>query len=172
MSNHKIAHESEDDTQPLHCPFCGSGQTVGGSDGSIHCDWCQRSFTVRMQPNYPAMPQQPGMQNAGAPPIPDGSQLAGETPMPPDAGMDPSGQPGADMGQGQQPDANAAEGDTGSQGSPDLPYGVPPEVRNLSFSTKAGATLQFDDYLDHLAIQFADPVQRARVIATIRARRE
>jgi len=79
----KLAHESPDDTVAAHCCFCGSGQLVGLSDGSIECGYCQRVFTVRIQPTFAAMPQT-------------------TTGLPPDPGvMAPPGPPGAPAGQQQ-----------------------------------------------------------------------
>lgn len=54
---HHRAHDSDDETVILHCPQCGSGQVVGGSDGSVNCEYCHRTWSIRLQPAYPAMPQ-------------------------------------------------------------------------------------------------------------------
>lgn len=93
----KVAHESPDDTMASHCCFCGSGQLVGLSDGSIECGYCQRSFTVRIQPSFPSMPQ----TTTGLPPDP-GAAMMGQPPagaLPPGA---PSGPPAGRQGAPQQ----------------------------------------------------------------------
>jgi hypothetical protein len=91
----KVAHESADGVTAAHCPFCGSGQLVGLSDGSIECGYCQSSFTVRLQPTFPAMPQtltglpqDPGMM---ASPGMEGPPPPGA--LPPGAGPDPMADP-------------------------------------------------------------------------------
>ena len=51
------AHESADDSVLSHCPWDGSGQLMGSPDGTVSCGFCGRSFTVRLQPAFPAIPQ-------------------------------------------------------------------------------------------------------------------
>lgn len=52
-----VAHGGGEDETLSHCPRCGSGQIVGGADGTISCGFCDFYFTVQSQPRYPAMPQ-------------------------------------------------------------------------------------------------------------------
>ena len=40
-----------------NCPFCGSGDQVGRSDGSAECRFCKQVYTVQVQPPMPAQPQ-------------------------------------------------------------------------------------------------------------------
>ena len=35
----KVAHQSGDGVTIYHCPFCGSGQVIAGSDGTVSCDF-------------------------------------------------------------------------------------------------------------------------------------
>jgi len=70
-----------------HCPFCGSGQITGRSDGGIDCAFCGQSYIVRVQPAFSGMPQAPGM---GAP-----------TDVGPDMGA--MGPPGMEEGGGMPP---------------------------------------------------------------------
>ncbi len=53
----KTAHDSGDGATIYHCPFCGGGQVVAGSDGSVECGYCHTLFTVQVQPEHAAMPQ-------------------------------------------------------------------------------------------------------------------
>lgn len=53
----KVAHDSGDPEVVFHCPFCGSGQVIARSDGTIECGFCKAAFTVQVQPRYPAFPQ-------------------------------------------------------------------------------------------------------------------
>jgi hypothetical protein len=105
----RVAHDPGDPMITSHCPFCGSGQISGRSDGLIECGFCGMAYIVRVQPAFAGMPQQPGM---GAPTDtgpelldpamvgPDGMPLGGdpmEDPMaegelPPDAGMEEDGE--------------------------------------------------------------------------------
>lgn len=87
-SNRKTAHVSGNQIDCFHCCFCGSGDIVARSDGSIECGYCNSAFTVTVSPMYPAFPMSMGGQPYPWPGRPDG-------------GMDP-----AMMG-----DPNAAGGD-------------------------------------------------------------
>jgi hypothetical protein len=55
----RIAHDPGDPQITSHCPFCGSGQVTGRSDGTIDCAFCGMNYIVRVQPAFPGMPQQP-----------------------------------------------------------------------------------------------------------------
>lgn len=61
----KTAHDPGDPIITSHCPFCGSGQVVGRSDGTIECGFCGMNYIVRVQPAFPGMPQ--GPMGTGAP---------------------------------------------------------------------------------------------------------
>lgn len=89
----RLAHDPGDPLITSHCPFCGSGQVVGRSDGTIECDFCGQNYIVRVQPAFPGMPQMPGPGGAASDIGPDGGVL------PPDA-IGPDGLPvgGADPG--------------------------------------------------------------------------
>lgn len=125
-----IAHESGDGITIAHCPFCGSGQVVGRSDGNAECQFCNQSFMVRVQPMFSAFPQSvdgmpvqiPGMP----PPSPAGMDPGMDPNADPDAdpgadpGMDPAGggqfPPGADSGGGNATGGNPFGG-SGPPGS-------------------------------------------------------
>lgn len=121
----RVAHDSGDGEEILHCPFCGAGQVIGRSDNSAECEFCGQCFTVQVQPRYPGFPQSvngmpvpiPGMpgQPGGAPGVPPGGGgLPGEEGAPV-----PGGGPGD---QGEQP-GGPAEDDGGADddGSDDKP---------------------------------------------------
>src|SRR6059058_5705256 len=52
-----IAHDSGDGETIYHCPFCCSGDVVGGQDGTVSCGFCKKAFTVQVQPKFKNMPQ-------------------------------------------------------------------------------------------------------------------
>jgi hypothetical protein len=94
----KVAHDPGDPVLCSHCPFCGSGQITGRSDGGIDCAFCGQSFIVRVQPAFPGMPQAPGM---GAP-----------TDVGPDMGaMPPPGMEGGMPGEEMPPGMEGGEGE-------------------------------------------------------------
>ena len=79
-----VAHDSGDNAIINHCPFCGSGAVLGGSDGSVSCDFCHSSFTVQVQPAHPFMPQTVDGQ-----PVPPAG-MPGEEPTEMSAPLDPA----------------------------------------------------------------------------------
>lgn len=85
----RLAHDPGDPLITSHCPFCGSGQVIGRSDGTIECDFCGQNYIVRVQPAFPGMPQAP--QGPGAPSDigPDGGVMPPDA-LPPDAGIPPA----------------------------------------------------------------------------------
>jgi len=89
----KLAHDPGDPLITSHCPFCGSGQVIGRSDGTIECEFCGQNYIVRVQPAFPGSPQMPGEGGAPSDIGPDGGVL------PPDA-LGPDGLP---MGGGPMP---------------------------------------------------------------------
>lgn len=53
-----FAHQPvEGDDTIWHCPWCGSGQIIARSDGTVQCNFCSRVFTVSLQPEHAEMPQ-------------------------------------------------------------------------------------------------------------------
>lgn len=130
----KLAHDPGDPVLCSHCPFCGSGQITGRSDGGIDCAFCGQSFIVRVQPAFPGMPQAPGMgaptdvgPDMGAMP-PPGMEEGG---MPPGAGGPPGaegeeeGPPFGEEGEEGGPPDEAAEEEGGAadeeEGAPPFP---------------------------------------------------
>lgn len=87
----RTAHDPGDPLVTSHCPFCGSGQVVGRSDGTISCDFCGQAYIVRVQPSFPGMPQMPMGPGAPSDVGPDGGLV--------DPGMiGPDGEPADDDG--------------------------------------------------------------------------
>lgn len=135
-----VAHESDDDMSAIHCPWDGSGQTVATSDGSINCGYCHRTYTVRLQPEYPAMPQTVDGQpyppgQPGADPGAPGDEVPGQL-------------PGGEVGPSQPGDPDQDEGPPAEEDDED----VPAFLKGSSFRTAAGDELSPAQYLRHLAV--------------------
>jgi hypothetical protein len=167
----KVAHDPGDPVLCSHCPFCGSGQITGRSDGGIDCAFCGQSFIVRVQPAFPGMPQAPGMgaptdigpDMMGGMPMDPGMEEGGE--MPP--GMEEEGMPPGEEGEedeGAPPfgdDGEEDEGPPGGGGDDDASDSGPPPPPKKSKSKKesarryrtlAGDELTEDQYVRHLAV--------------------
>ena len=80
----KQAHDAGAPQEVRHCPFCGSGDVVGRSDGSIECGYCNQVCTIKVEPQYPNMPQT--------------DPVTGQPMIPQDPAKPPSGAPGAPPG--------------------------------------------------------------------------
>lgn len=78
-----VAHDSGDNAIVNHCPFCGSGAVVGGSDGTITCEFCHTSCTVQVQPNHPFTPQTIDGQPVTPPGLPGGEETELSAPLDP-----------------------------------------------------------------------------------------
>lgn len=161
----KQAHDSGDGATIFHCPFCGSGQVIARSDRSTECEYCHTCFTVQVQPQFPAFPQTingmpmqvPGMPGqVGGPPAAPGQDPMGGDLM-------GGGMPG-DEDEGFPPgdDEEGGEEDPADDGGDD----APPWAKNSMLKTSSGAALDWDNYVRHLAIKFAD--NKDRVIERIR----
>ncbi|MCX4799584.1 hypothetical protein OG497_37655 [Streptomyces sp. NBC_01242] len=149
-----LAHQSGDGITIVHCPFCGSGQVLGRSDGNTECQFCNQAFMVRVQPMFSAFPQSingmpvdipgmpPGMpppgdpMTAGAPPGADGEDGGGAPPFGQDGGADSAdGPPGSD--------------DSGNDSGDGPPFGK----KESAFRTTAGHQLPRTAYVDYLMRQ-------------------
>lgn len=176
-----VAHESGDGVSIAHCPFCGSGQVVGRSDGNAECQFCNQSFLVRVQPMYSAFPQSvdgmpvqiPGMP----PPAPAPGMDPGADPnaapqddssMPPGAGG--AAAPAGDSAGGNAPPpfggggsggAPPPDGSSGSDSSDDDKKkdsgGGPPFGKKKSYRTAVGCRLGRAAYVDYLATTLGGP---------------
>jgi hypothetical protein len=152
------AHQSGDGITIAHCPFCGSGQVIGRSDGNTECSFCNQSFLVRVQPMYSAFPQSidgmpvdiPGMPPAADPGMPPGGDPMAEGAPPGadgEAGEDGGGAP--PFGQ----DSGGGEEDGGESGGSDDDGGSAPPFakKESSYRTAAGHPLERTAYVDYLA---------------------
>lgn len=166
----KIAHDSGDGETIYHCPFCGSGQVIARSDGTVECEFCHTAFTVQVQPEMPAFPQTingmpvdvPGMpgsigEDQSGQPLPSSGPLPGAE----DEGGDDGNPFGGDSEGGESEDA----GDSG--GSSDNPF----DKKSSALRTETGAALNRDEFIRHLAVRFANPDEREAVIRAIRESR-
>lgn len=139
----KLAHDSGDGKTIYHCPFCGGGQVVGGSDGTTECQFCHTHFSVQVQPQFSGMPQTIDGQPVEIPGMPGSVDEA-----------EPEGLPGQEP---VQPGQTAPEG-------VEAPAPVPDQFLNAQ-----GVVLDRDRFMKHLAIHFAD--DREAVLAQVRATR-
>lgn len=177
----RIAHDPGDPLITSHCPFCGSGQVIGRSDGTIECDFCGQNYIVRVQPAFPGTPQMPGAGGAPSDIGPDGGVLPpdaiGPDGLPVDPGMDPGADPGADPdADGDMPpfmddgegDEEAPPDDGEDQGEED-DAPPPPKSKKKSglirtYRTASGAVLTEDQFVRHLGAQLGGP----QVLAQLR----
>jgi hypothetical protein len=161
----KLAHDPGDPVLCSHCPFCGSGQITGRSDGGIDCAFCGQSFIVRVQPAFPGMPQAPGM---GAPTDvgPDMSAMPppgmeGEEGMPPGA-EGGEGPPFGEEGEEGGPPGEEEEEEGGEENEEEGAPPFPPKKKAAAaraaraagsrYRTLAGDILDEDNYVRHLAL--------------------
>jgi hypothetical protein len=92
-----------------NCPFCGSGNLVGGSAGTIECGYCHQSFTVMVEPIFSFMPQTDPLTGE---PMPGFAQSQSDAMS---ATGDEAGEPGgATMGGEPRPGEGGAFGEEGA----------------------------------------------------------
>lgn len=158
-----VAHQSGDGITICHCPFCGSGQVIGRSDGNTECSFCNQSFLVRVQPMYSAFPQSidgmpvqiPGMPPPTAPGMPPGGDPNDPNAMPPgaegEAGSEGGGAPPFGGGSDSS-DSGSGNGDSGDSGSDDKgSSGGPPFGKKESAYRAGGQAFGRAAYVDYLA---------------------
>jgi hypothetical protein len=157
-----IAHDSGDGERIFHCPFCGAGQVLGRSDGTVECGYCNQHFTVQVQPQFPSFPQTINGMPVDIPGMPGqidtgmgGQPGLGGPQVDPETGEPIEGPPGADDASGVP---GAAEGAPGEAGPPEEEEGdddgKPDFLKGSSryYRTAAGDLLDEERYLRHLAI--------------------
>jgi hypothetical protein len=168
----KQAHGFAQTDTVKHCPFCGSGDVWGGSDGTITCEFDGATFQVSVEPQFPSAP---GSMN-GVPLNIDGDpdamgQADADEAMAIPEGVSPSS--GEDLGPGEEEtDEDEEEGgppwangedededdeDEGPAQDEGAGGGVP--WKSGSYRTFAGDRLSEGLYLRHLAIRHAEEPQ-------------
>lgn len=170
----RLAHDPGDPLITSHCPFCGSGQVIGRSDGTIACDFCGQNYIVRVQPAFPGIPQMPNGPGAPSDVGPDGGLMGpdaiGPDGMPVDGGMPPGDDedapPFGDGGDEEDGEAGFGGPDGGDGGPPppgagdskkkDNASGPPPKSKtkkksSLRYRGFDGQALTEDQYVRHLA---------------------
>lgn len=180
-----LAHDSGDGAIIRHCPFCGGGQVIGRSDGTIECEYCPQAFTVQVQPLYSGFPQSvngmpfpiPGMPGQiGGPPAaagptgPAGLDDTGGNPFADDAGDDP------DAGDDAPPwaDDSSDAGDPGDDAPPPPPAkdkGKKKSSARAVYRTAAGGALSADAYTEYLAVRHARDEEREALLERLRTSR-
>lgn len=164
----KLAHDSGDGQTIFHCPMCGSGQVIATSDGGVQCEFCKSSFTVQIQPQYPAFPQTIDGQPVNVPGMgPDFSPYGGtppgqEAPVPMDGEEDDeSGNNPFAEGESETEPPEESDDESGDEGGGGNPFA------KKSFRTATGAVLDREAYLRHLAL--ACSPDRDATLARLRA---
>lgn len=157
-----LAHQSGDGITIAHCPFCGSGQVIGRSDGNTECSFCNQAFMVRVQPMFSAFPQMidgmpvdiPGMPPVAPPGMPPGGDPMAAGGPPGAEGQDGAGAPpfGGDSDSSDSGSEDGPPGGGGSEDSGDDSGGGPPFGKKESaFRTTSGRQLPRAEYVAHLA---------------------
>lgn len=164
-----LAHDSGDGETIFHCPFCGSGQVIARSDGTVECEFCSTAFTVQVQPQMPAFPQTIDGVPQQVPGMPAGGQGAnvppGAAPGDPNADPNDPNAPGQEEDGSDNPFADDADDGGDDSGSDD---DKPAFLKgSMLYRTAAGHALDELQFMRHLALQ--DPTRRDRVLARIRA---
>lgn len=187
----RLAHDSGDGATVLHCPFCGGGQVIGRSDGTIECEFDGTAFTVQVQPMFSGFPQSvngapfpiPGMPGQiGGPPMAPGPMDAMAPGAPPQDGNpfadDPGAEdasaddapPWADGSDGGSGDAPPSDDDSGGDGSPVPPKGKS-KKKSARYRTITGARLSESAYAEYLAVRYSGDGERAELLDRLRASR-
>lgn len=181
----RVAHDPGDPLITSHCPFCGSGQVAGRSDGTIGCDFCGQSYIVRVQPAFPGMPQMPGSPGAPSDAGPDGGLvdpgMVGPDGMPMDEGEGPPGDddgvppgaddappPGAGGGGGAPPPPGKGDDGKGPPGPKGDPKKKPPGKKGgLRYRGLHGEPLTEGQLIRHMAAALSG--NHPSVLARLRA---
>jgi ribosomal protein L37AE/L43A len=161
----KTAHQSGDNVTIYHCPFCGSGQVVAGSDGTVECDFCDTTFIVQVQPQQSSMPQTingvpqqlPGMPPPGADPGATEAEPKGEPAKEDksfggddlsDKAIDPKDGPPDSVAKDKQDSEN-----TGDKADAKEDDGVANLNKGAAlYVTEGGTALNYEQYMSHLAL--------------------
>jgi hypothetical protein len=178
----RLAHDPGDPLITSHCPFCGSGQVIGRSDGTIECDFCGQNYIVRVQPAFPGMPQAPAGPGAPSDIGPDGGVMPPDA-LPPEAGIPPADGAEDDAEEGGNPfggddeelppdDGSVPPEDDGEEEGDAPPPPPPPKGKSKKkaarYRSLDGTTaMDEDQFARHVAVTLSghDP----EVLAALRA---
>src|SRR5690606_37010028 len=153
----------EDWLHTAQCPFCGAGQQVGRSDGTIECGFCEAHYTVQVQPNHSAAPQ----TIDGVPHTPP--EMPGERPVKAPEDEDPFERaPEPELEPGEEDDG-PLENDNPFTEQSDDDDEKPPFLSSRQYRV-GKHVLSEDDYLRHIALKFAGN-GRDRVLEAVRQSR-
>jgi hypothetical protein len=172
----KVAHDPGDPLVTSHCPFCGAGQVVGRSDGTIGCYFCGQNYIVRVQPAFPGMPQMPMGPGAPSDVGPDGGLVDPGMVGPDGMPMDDEGglPPGEDDGAGDAPPDEDAP--PSGDGDEDEDAGPPPKSKKKAglhgiavrrYNGLEGQPLTEEQLLRHVAVRASGA--SPKVMAVLRA---
>jgi ribosomal protein L37AE/L43A len=158
-----VAHDSGDGKTIYHCPFCGAGQVVAGSDGTTECQFCKTFFTVQVQPEFASFPQTINGQPVQVPGMPgDPTQ-----PSPPPDGAAPTTD---------DPDAAFQPPDQEPAFQPPAEKDTPPDkpnpfqgARTALYVVPEGVAIPEDSFMRRLALEHAP--DREAMLADLRASR-
>lgn len=154
------AHQSGDGVTIAHCPFCGSGQVIGRSDGNAECSFCNQAFMVRVQPMFSAFPQTVDGMPVDIPGMPSPAPMPGMDPMgggmPPGAEGAPGEEGAVPFGEDGGEGEGEAEGESGPPGEEESEPeedggGGPPFGKKESFRTASGQRVGRAEYVAYLA---------------------
>ncbi len=162
----RLGHDSGDGETIYHCPFCGGGQVVAGSDGTVECGFCNTHFTVQVQPERAQMPQTVNGQPVDMPGMPGSVDKVPEEALTeaPQDGQDPATAPaGGDAFIPPGAFAPPPGGPTNGQ--------TPTATATRYFINAQGMALDEEAYMRHLAIRFASPKGKQGVLEQIIAGR-
>lgn len=162
----RLAHDSGSTEVIYHCPFCGSGQVIARSDGTVQCEFCQAAFTVQVQPEFSAFPQTIDGQPVD---IPGMGGTSDNPDVPEDAGDDEEAAAGPTTPPGGTEEQPPEEGEDDGEGDEPIDSGGNPIFNKKSYRTASGATLDQLGYVRHLALGVAH--NRDAVLTRIRAER-
>lgn len=147
-----LAHDSGDGQTVYHCPFCGGGNVIGRSDGTIECGFCNTHFTVQVQPEFAGMPQTIDGQPYDIPGMPGG--VDPNTGMPPQMAEDEGDEeedggfpPGEEEEEPAEMGSPEDEEDQGKNGT-----SVPWQRQSSRMYLSPAGLLTEDAYLAHLAL--------------------
>lgn len=147
------------------CPFCGSGQVVGRSDGDVECGFCDQVFIVELRPTFSGTPRvvdgevYEGHPNGERPGVdsPDADPSMGEVDPAMTPGLDPTDPAALDADpeapdDGTRPHLQGDQDDEEQGDDPKKPKGgLPDFLSSMHLRTASGQVMDADSYLARIA---------------------